>query len=374
MRNIFTCNTRGTHAQERTGVITTSHGKVETPTFMAVATYGVVRGISAQDLLKLGASIVLANTYHLHERPGEGTVKSLGGLHGFTGWVGPWLTDSGGFQVTSLASKVAISEEGVLFQSPFDGKRRELTPESTVKIQEELGSDISMVLDHCIPVADRGAGTPPRALVREAMERTIQWARRSMAVPRPPDQSLFGIVQGGDDPTLRRESAEATVSLEFDGYAHGGLGLGENVSLRDEILEETNEIIPPDKPRYLMGIGRPSDIIRAVSRGIDMFDCVLPTRHGRHGVVFTSEGRVNLKAARFSSSEAPPDSRCSCQTCLHHSRAYLRHLFRVGDQLAGRLATIHNLHYYFQLMADIRKSINEGSFKAFAEGRLAVTE
>ncbi|MCH2409664.1 tRNA guanosine(34) transglycosylase Tgt [Myxococcota bacterium] len=374
MTHRFSIITNGNYEHERTGVFLTSRGTIPTPTFMPVATYGVVRGVSAHDLRKLGAKVVLANTYHLHERPGENVVRKLGGLHGFTGWRGPWLTDSGGFQVTSLSSKVTITNDGVSFRSPLDGKLRDLTPENAIRIQGVLRSDIAMVLDHCVPVADRGGGKPNYSQVKDATKRTYHWAKRSLRVTRDSSQSLFGIIQGGEHPVLRSESANDIASLNFDGYAHGGLGLGEDLLFRNDVLEEANQIVPYDKPRYLMGLGRPSDIIRAVARGIDFFDCVLPTRHGRHGVVFTSEGSLNLKAARFAESNDPPDLKCSCHTCQNFSRGYLRHLFRIKDQLAGRLATFHNLHHYFHLMSEIRKSISQGNFREFSNSKLALYE
>jgi queuine tRNA-ribosyltransferase len=364
----------GRDGDARAGRLQTPHGEVSTPAFMSVATYGAVRGLSAEDLRDLGAEIALANTYHLHERPGEERIAQLGGLHGFTGWRGPWLTDSGGFQVTSLASRVKVSESGVVFQSPLDGKHRELTPERVISIQESLGSDIAMVLDHCLPISGRDGAPPPAAAMREAMDRTLRWAERSKQARRRTEQAVFGIVQGGSDHGMRRESAEATVAIGFDGYAHGGLGLGEDLSLRAELLDAANLALPASKPRYLMGLGRPNDLLRAVARGIDLFDCVVPTRHGRHGILFTSEGRLSIKAARYADQDVPPDANCECPTCRHHSRAYLRHLFRVRDMLGARLATLHNLAYYLRLMREMRVAILEGRFEVFYRDRLALEE
>jgi len=344
----------------RVGRLRTPHGAVETPAFMPVATYGAVRGLGPEDLAGVGAQILLANTYHLHERPGEASIARLGGLHGFTGWRGPWLTDSGGYQVFSLGDRMKLDEDGVTFQSPLDGARRRLTPESAVEIQEALGADVAMVLDECAPV-DAG-----EAAARAAMERTLRWAERSVAARTRPDQWLFGIVQGGGDPALRRESARATAGLGFDGHAHGGLGLGEAPERRAELVAEVNAILPKAQPRYLMGIGRPEDLVAAVARGVDLFDCVLPTRHGRHGVLFTHEGLLHAKNAQHKDDPRPPDPRCDCPVCARHSRAYLRHLLQAGEALGGRLASLHNLRFYLRLFEDARRAIREGRFDAWA--------
>jgi len=341
----------------RCGRLETCHGVVDTPAFMPVATYGAVRGVAPDELRQAGAQIVLANTYHLHERPGEAVVAGSGGLHGFTGWRGPWLTDSGGFQVTSLAEKAKLDERGVTFSSPLDGSRRQLTPETAVAIQRALGADIAMVLDECVPPGDA-------TRARAAMQRTLRWAERSLGEPRADHQWLFGIVQGGDVAELRRGSARATAQLGFDGYAHGGLGLGESPERRVELVAIAHEELPEASPRYLMGLGRPRDLVDGIAAGVDLFDCVLPTRHARHGVLFTHQGLLRLKNARFASDASPPDPDCDCTTCAGFSRAYLRHLLRAGEALGARLASLHNLRFYFSLMRRSREAIREGRFEA----------
>ena len=345
------------HAQDgeaRTARLSTPHGAVDTPAFMPVATYGAVRGVSPAELQQAGAQIALANTYHLHERPGEAVIAQLGGLHGFTGWSGPWLTDSGGFQVTSLAHQATLDEEGVTFASPLDGARRKLTPERAIEIQEALGADIAMVLDECVP-PDATQSVPG------AMERTLRWAERSRKARTRDDQWVFGIVQGGAEPSLRRSSAEGTAAVGFDGYAHGGLGLGEDPALRQELVALANAALPPEAPRYLMGLGRPGDLLDGVAAGVDLFDCVLPTRHARHGVLFTAEGLLRIKNARFREDPAPLDPRCDCTTCAQYSRAYLRHLIQSGESLGARLLSVHNLRFYLGLLERVRVAIGQGS-------------
>ena len=351
----------------RAGRLATPHGTIETPAFMAVATYGAVRGVAPDELAAAGAQILLANTYHLHERPGETLVADQGGLHGFTGWVGPWLTDSGGYQVTSLAARARIDEEGVSFASPVDGTRRLLTPERAVEIQEALGSDIAMVLDECIPsdALDAAGG----ARMRAASARTQRWAQRALRAHRRRDQLLFAIVHGGTSPALRRDSARGLRELDFPGYAHGGLGLGEDAKQRSELVALVHEELPTAAPRYLMGIGRPGDLVRAIALGVDLFDCVLPTRHARHGVLFTSRGLLRLRNARFRSDPAPPDADCDCTTCARFSRAYLSHLLRAGEALGARLASIHNLRFYHRLMAEARGAIHSGRMAALLASR-----
>ena len=348
---------RGRDGAARTSTLQTPHGVVQTPAFMPVATYGAVRGVSPAELRQTGAQIALANTYHLHERPGEAVIEQLGGLHGFTGFDGPWLTDSGGFQVTSLAHQATLDEDGVTFASPLDGARRQLTPERAIEIQEALGSDIAMVLDECVPPEETAA-------VPGAMERTLRWAERSRKARRRPDQWVFGIVQGGADPGLRKRSAESTAGIGFDGYAHGGLGLGEDAALRKELVQLSNEALPPEAPRYLMGLGRPGDLLDGVEAGIDLFDCVLPTRHARHGVLFTSQGLLRIKNARFRDDPEPLDPHCDCATCATHSRAYLRHLVQCGESLGARLLSVHNLRVYHGLLERVRKAIAEGRLAA----------
>jgi queuine tRNA-ribosyltransferase len=344
--------------------ITTPHGVVSTPIFMPVATFGAVRGIGPQELADAGAEILLSNTYHLHERPGEETVQALGGLHGFTGWRGPWLTDSGGFQITSLADRARLDEEGVTFHSSLDGRRRKLTPESAIAIQEALGADIAMVLDECLPVEGDGAlRTDPRAM-ESALERTLRWAVRAQAARRRPEQAVFAIVQGGADVGLRERSAEATAALDFDGHAHGGLGLGETRDERRAAIRAAHAVLPADRPRYLMGLGRPLDLLDGVAEGVDLFDCVVPTRNGRHGLVYTSEGTLHLRNARFERDPAPIDSNCACPACRQHSRGYLRHLLRSGESLGARLSSLHNLTYYLRLMTRAREAIAAGRFAA----------
>jgi queuine tRNA-ribosyltransferase len=361
----FAFHVNARDAAARAGVLRTPHGEVATPAFMPVATLGAVRGVGPDDLAALGAQILLANTYHLHERPGEDVVAGQGGLHVFTGWRGPWLTDSGGYQVTSLADRNSVAEEGVTFTSPLDGRRRILTPEGAVAIQEALGADIAMVLDECQrPPAAGGRDERASLQLRAATERTLRWAQRCQAARRRPDQALFGIVQGGSSEPLRRASARHIAELGFDGYAHGGLGLGEAAALRRDLIEASHSELPDTAPRYLMGLGRPVDLVDAIASGVDLFDCVIPTRHARHGVLFTSRGLVRARNARFKNDPAPPDPDCDCPTCALHSRAYLCHLLRANEILGARLASLHNLRYYLRLLAEARQAIAAGCFGA----------
>ncbi len=353
----------------RTGRLATPHGVVETPAFMPVATYGAVRGVDAGDLEALGAQIALANTYHLHERPGEEVIEQLGGLHGFTGWRGPWLTDSGGFQITSLADRVRVDEDGVTFSSALDGSRRLLTPESVVAIQEALGSDVAMVLDECLPEA-----VDDRARASAAQARSLRWAERARRAHRREDQALFGIVQGGVELGLRRESAKETAALGFDGYAHGGLGLGEAAEARRAAICEAHGQLPEERPRYLMGLGKPEDLVRAIECGVDLFDCVVPTRHARHGLLFTSEGQIVVRNARFARDDRPPDPACDCPVCARHSRAFLRHLLQTGESLGARLASLHNLRFTLHLMERAREAIAAGGFPALRDEVAALAE
>jgi queuine tRNA-ribosyltransferase len=350
------------HGAARRGLLFLRSGVVETPAFMPVATYGAVRGVAPPDLVALGAQIVLANTFHLHERPGEEAVAKAGGLHGFTGWRGPWLTDSGGYQVTSLADRAKVDEEGVAFASPLDGRRRLLTPERAIAIQEALGADVAMVLDECIPTEASDA-----ARIRSAMERSLRWAERAQRARRSREQAVFGIVQGGADPALRRQAAASLAALGFDGYAHGGLGLGEAAAAREALVAEAQAALPAAAPRYLMGLGRPEDLVAGVALGVDLFDCVVPTRHARHGLLFTSRGTLAIRNARFAGDGDPPDPACDCPTCRHHARGYLRHLFQAGDALGPRLATLHNLRFYLRLMERARRAISAGSFAALRD-------
>ncbi len=367
----FRFEDRATDGAARRGKLHTPHGEIETPAFMAVATFGAVRGVSPEDLAGLGAQILLSNTYHLHERPGEELVRQLGGLHGFIGWRGPWLTDSGGFQVTSLGDRAKLDENGVAFRSPLDGRKRLLTPESVIGIQESLGSDIAMVLDECRPHGEETKSTETvkdRDAAESAMERTLRWAARSSKARTRLDQAVFGIVQGGAHTDLRRRSAEATAGIGFDGYAHGGLGLGESRQERFDLTAESNAVLPADAPRYLMGIGRPEDILDGVAAGVDLFDCVVPTRNARHGTLFTSQGMLTVRNASFREDELPLDPECDCPACTQHTRAYLRHLFHVNEALGARLASLHNLRFYYKLMEGARRAIEEGRFAAYRAG------
>jgi queuine tRNA-ribosyltransferase len=355
----------------RTGRLSTPHGVVDTPAFMPVATFGAVRGVAPEELEALGAQILLANTYHLHERPGEELIARLGGLHGFTAWRRPWLTDSGGFQVTSLGDRVRVDEEGAAFASPLDGRRRLLTPERAMAIQEALGPDFAVALDECLPPREPGESEGAADLrVRAAMERTLRWAERCRRAHKRPDQALFGILQGGVSPALRRESARATAALGFDGYCHGGLGLGEAPAQRDAMLAEATPELPPGAPRYLMGLGRPEDLLAGVAGGVDLFDCVLPTRNGRHGFLFTRRGVLHVRSARYKDDPAPPDAGCDCPACTRHSRAYIRHLLHGGEALGARLASLHNLRFYLRLLEETREAIRAGRFASFRQAFL----
>ena len=351
----------------RRGVLRTRCGVVETPAFMPVGTYGVVRGVSPRDLIDLGAQILLANTFHLHERPGEEAVAKAGGLHGFSGWRGPWLTDSGGYQVTSLAERARVTEEGVAFASPLDGRRRLLTPESAVSIQEALGADIAMVLDECIPNADADVDRSAAA-----MERSLRWAERCARARRRSDQALFGIVQGGIDEAMRAESAQRTAEIGFDGYGIGGLSVGETRAEMLPALAAAMAHLPTDRPRYLMGVGDPASLVEAVGLGVDQFDCVMQTRIGRHGTAMTGHGKLHVKNAKHALSDEPLDSDCGCEVCARHSRGYIRHLFQVGEPTGPRLVSLHNLAWTLQLMDRMRAAIGAGKFDALRREVLAV--
>lgn len=363
-------------ASARSGHLELTHGSVATPAFMPVATYGAVRGLSVDALRGIGTQILLANTYHLHERPGEDVVEGLGGLHGFTGWQGPWLTDSGGFQITSLSKHARIDEDGVEFRSTRDGQTRRLTPESVVAIQEALGSDIAMVLDECRPLSWLGSDLDDpasEARTRAVLERTLRWAKRAQAARRRQDQACFAIVQGGIFPALRRESADASAALAFEGYAHGGLGLGEEAARRQDLIVAAQAALPTNRPQYLMGIGRPEDLLDAIEVGIDLFDCVLPTRNGRHGLVFTSTGPLRLRNARYRKDPEPIEADCDCPACRGHSRAYLRHLLQESEMLGAQLCALHNLRFYMRLLEQVRTAIDLGGLEGFlreARGRL----
>jgi queuine tRNA-ribosyltransferase len=327
---------------------------------MPVGTQATVKTLSPDDLESIGAEIILSNTYHLFLRPGHELVREFGGLHRFMGWNRPILTDSGGFQVFSLAELRKITEDGVTFQSHIDGGARHfITPESAVEIQEALGADIIMAFDECVPYP------ATRDYVHESLDRTLRWAKRCASARRDAGQALFGIVQGGMYPDLRRRSAESLVDIGFDGYAVGGLSVGETKPVMYEMIEATAPSLPEDRPRYLMGVGTPEDLVEGVERGIDMFDCVMPTRNARNGTFFTSFGKLTIKNSRYERDREPIDPACRCYTCRNFARAYLRHLFNAGEVLALRLGTIHNLSFYIGLMRDIRTSLAEGRFREF---------
>ncbi|HRV92921.1 MAG TPA: tRNA guanosine(34) transglycosylase Tgt [Anaerolineae bacterium] len=345
-----------THA--RAGLIHTPHGDIPTPVFAPVGTQATVKTLTPADLHELGATLILANTYHLYLRPGPDLIADFGGLHHFMGWDGPILTDSGGFQVFSLEGLREIDEDGVTFRSHLDGSKHRFTPEQVIAIQEKLGADIIMAFDECPAPDDRDYNV-------EALDRTHRWAERCRQAQRRPDQALYGIVQGGIFPDLRIQSAEFLTSLDFPGYSIGGLSVGESKADMHAILEVLHPVLPAHKPRYLMGVGSPEDLFECVARGIDQFDCVLPTRIARNGAVFTPHGRVNLRNARFAADKAPIDPDCTCYTCRTFSRAYLRHLIIAKETLALRLTTIHNLHFMLDTMRRIRLSILDGSFAEY---------
>ena len=370
----FCFTLHSTDGAARLGEFTTPHGAVQTPAFMPVGTQGSVKAALHRDLEGIGAQIILGNTYHLFLRPGDELIARRGGLHRFIGWTRPILTDSGGFQVFSLAERRVIREEGAEFQSHLDGSRHLLTPERATDIQARLGSDIAMVFDECLAypaTADAAAAS---------MERSVRWAarcRERLLVLRSssvadvtvtnPGQAQFGIIQGGVFQDLRDASAEATVAIGFEGYAIGGLSVGEPIDVMYAVTERTAAKLPTGQPRYLMGAGTPQDLVECVARGIDMFDCVMPTRNARNGQLFTSEGRINIKNARYAEDDGPLDPRCGCYTCRHHSRAYLRHLYLAGEMSAAALNTLHNLSYYLDLMRSIREAIAFRTFDNFRQ-------
>ncbi len=350
------------HGHARLGTLTTPHGVIETPQFMPVGTQATVKSLTPADLRAAGAQVILGNTYHLSLRPGAERIARLGGLHRFMAWDGAILTDSGGFQVFSLAHLRRVDDEGVTFASHIDGAAHRLTPERAIEIQELLGSDIAMTFDQLVD-----PNLPPLE-VEEAMERTHRWAERCLAAHSRPDQALFGIVQGGTDATLRRRSTAAIAGLAFDGIAVGGLSVGESKHEMAATLEVVaDELADDPRPRYLMGVGSPLDFFDAVERGIDLFDCVLPTRVARNGQLWTSEGRLNLRNSRFQDDPGPVDPACACETCHNHSRAYLAHLFRAEELLAYRLASVHNVTWTLTLLKRLRDSLREGSFADLRE-------
>jgi queuine tRNA-ribosyltransferase len=363
-----------TDGRARRGRLRTPHGVVQTPVFMPVGTQGAVKALTHAQLEEAGAAIILANTYHLHLRPGDALIARRGGLHRFTGWTHPILTDSGGYQVFSLSGRRTLTEEGVTFRSHLDGGPHVLSPERAVDIQARLGSDIAMTFDECLsyPATHEDAAA--------SMERTLRWARRArdrfLAVRRSddsvgvtnPGQAQFGIVQGGVYPDLRKRSAEGTVGIGFEAYAIGGLSVGEPVQVMYDIAERVCAWLPENRPRYLMGTGTPLDLVECVARGIDMFDCVMPTRNARNGQLFTRTGSINIKNAAWAEDERPPDEACRCYTCRTCSRAYLRHLYIAGEMTAATLNTVHNVQFYLDTMRSIREAIEFDSFEGFRQG------
>jgi queuine tRNA-ribosyltransferase len=347
--------------QARRGSLHTRRGAVETPAFMPVGTQGTVKGMLPEQLKELGAQIILGNTYHLYLRPGHERMARFGGLHRFMNWDRPILTDSGGFQVFSLGDLRRIDEEGVRFQSHLDGSAHFLTPELSIAIQEALGADIMMVFDECIP------HPAAREYVAASTARSSRWAARSKAARSDRSAALFGIVQGGMDRDLREQSAAELLEIGFDGYALGGLSVGESAEVMYQVMEWSLPLLPQDRPRYVMGVGTPENLVEAVARGADMFDCVMPTRNARNGVLFTSFGKISIKQARFTEDQRPIDSECCCTVCRNYSRAYLRHLYQSNEILASVLNTTHNLYYYLHLMQGMREAIADGTFVTFRD-------
>ncbi len=369
---LFNFDLLATDGAARAGIFQTAHGPLATPIYAPVGTQATVKALTPRQLQEVGATLVLANTYHLYLRPGDELVARMGGVHAFMGWDGPMLTDSGGFQVFSLAggngqkSLRTLDDDGVTFRSHLDGSQHRFTPERVVEIQENLGADIAMVLDECAPPDDRDYS-------RKAMERTHAWAERAKAAHSRPDQALFGIVQGGVFPELREQSARFLTDLDFPGYAIGGLSVGETKDEMHAMLDVVGPILPGDKPRYLMGVGTPPDLVEGVARGIDIFDCVYPTRVARNGAAITRTERLNMRNAQYAEDPAPIDATCACYTCTHFSRAYVRHLVVAKEMLAATLLTLHNLHTMLTMIREIRAAVLEGRFAdyraAFWEAR-----
>lgn len=350
------------HHQEgnaRQATLWTAHGPIETPVFMAVGTKATVKAMTPEELTENGCQVVLGNTYHLHLRPGEKLIQKMGGLHQFMNWHGPILTDSGGFQVFSLSQLRKLSEEGVEFRSHIDGQKCFLSPEVSMQIQMDLGADIIMAFDECLKYP------ATREEIKKSMDLTLRWLERSKKAMTREQSLLFGIVQGGLDLDLRKESLQQITSVDLPGYALGGLSVGEPIELMHELVKNVAPLMPSNKPRYLMGVGTPLDLILAVDSGIDMFDCVMPTRVARNGTLFTWQGRISIKRAEYREDASPLDPECHCYTCRNYSKAYLRHLFLTGEILSSRLNTVHNLHFYFQLMKKARESIKEGRWAEF---------
>jgi queuine tRNA-ribosyltransferase len=345
----------------RLGIIRTQHGEIDTPVFMPVGTQGIVKATSPKDLKDMGIKVILANAYHLYLRPGDTLIREMGGIHKFAGWDGSVLTDSGGYQIFSLGVLREIKEDGVIFQSHIDGSRHFLTPEKVIEVQENIGADIIMCFDECVPYPSSYEYT------RSSVELTSRWARRCKDAKKPDGAMLFGIVQGGFYGDLRLKSAGELINMDFDGYALGGLSVGEPKSIMWEMIDTVADMLPQNKPKYLMGLGFPEDIVEGVRRGIDMFDCVIPTRHARNGSLFTRGGRINIKHAKHVKDENPIDETCTCYTCRTFSRAYLRHLFVSHELSSYFLNTIHNIFFYNNLLKIIREALREGSFETFYE-------
>ena len=351
-------------SRARRGTLVTAHGPVETPAFMSVGTRATVTGLDPDDLRAVGAGMLLANTYHLMLRPGPELFRRVGGIHAFMGWSGPVLTDSGGYQIFSLSADRTINESGASFRSYVDQRTHLLSPEQSIAMQTAIGSDVMMVLDQCVD------STSDEATTRAAMERTHRWALRSLAARTNPAQALFAIVQGGVVPALRRESAAFLSAHPFDGFALGGLAVGDTRAQREEITHLTAELLPAARPRYLMGVGTPPDLLQAISAGVDLFDCVLPTHLAWQGTAFTSNGRVRVTRGACALSDLPVDASCTCSTCRRFGRAYLHHLFKCSEPLGPRLLSIHNLHHYLTLMEEARQAIEAGRYAAYARSKL----
>ncbi|HET8939300.1 MAG TPA: tRNA guanosine(34) transglycosylase Tgt [Polyangiales bacterium] len=361
----FTVLARDPDSRARRGTLVTAHGAVETPAFMAVGTRATVTGMTPRDLTEIGTQVVLGNTYHLMLRPGPDLFRRVGGIHAYMGWHGPVLTDSGGYQIFSLSQDRTISEKGARFRSYVDQRLHMLSPEQSIAMQSAIGSDIMMVLDVCITSSsDAGA-------IRDAMERTHRWALRSLAARENPKQALFAIMQGGLVPELRRESAAFLTQHAFDGFAIGGLAVGDTRAQREEITQLSAELLPSDRPRYFMGVGTPSDLLEAVRVGVDMFDCVLPTHMGWQGTAFTSTGRVRITRGANASDDDALDAACGCETCRNFSRSYLHHLFKCSEPLGPRLLSYHNLYHYHALMSEVRAAIEAGCYAAYAKQKLS---
>lgn len=359
-QEIFSFNLQANQGKARAGVFHTPHGDLLTPVFAPVGTLATVKSLTPQQLAELGATLVLSNTYHLYLRPGDELVAEMGGLHEFMQWPNPMLTDSGGFQVFSLSQTRKIDDDGVTFKSHIDGSMHRFTPEKSVAIQENLGADIIMAFDECAPPSDRDYNI-------KALERTHAWAERCKAAHKRTDQALFGIVQGGVFPDLRQQSAQFIASLDFPGHAIGGLSVGESKDEMKAMLEVVDNVLPKEKPRYLMGVGTPEDLVNGVLRGVDIFDCVLPTRLARHNAAMTRNGRLNLVNAGFAKDHRPIDECCACYTCQNFSRAYIRHLVVAKEMLSATLISIHNLHTLVQMAREMRNAIFDGTFDAYAE-------